>query len=281
MRRTGLILTGLLAALPSSVQAQSQMPAGSAAMGPSPTAMTASTSPQTRLGRGYLDVAALPDSIALLPTPPQPGSRVQAQDDRAARAALRLHGSARWDQAIIDADLFSPQSTSTFSCAAGIAISPETTHALNQLMRKVGPDFAMAVYAAKRKYERPRPFLTNNAPVCTPEMRDVLTKDFSYPSGHAAIGVGWSLLLGELIPARTSALRARGAAFAESRRICNVHWRSDVLAGGKVAEAVWVALQPVAAFQADLAAARAELKAVQAKPDAAACQQERRALRMR
>lgn len=246
-----------------------------------PAMMAPAPAPASSLGRGYLAPDDQPDSTLLVPPPPASGSRAQAADERAARAAIRMQGSARWNQAIRDADLSTPAATGAFSCAAGIDIGPETTPALNRLMRKAAPDFAMAVYGAKRKYQRPRPFLANGAPVCTPEMRGVLEKDYSYPSGHAAIGEGWGMLLADLVPARAPALQARAAAFADSRRICNVHWRSDVVTARIVAKAVWVRLKATPGFQADLALARAEISTATVKPDAGACRQEGEALRRR
>ena len=226
----------------------------------------------SRLGAGYLPRGAAPDSLMLVPLPPAPHSAALARDVAASRAALALRGSPRWDQAAIDAVLFAPGDTSNvFSCAAGFTINSANTPRLNALLRRAGPDLAMAVYPAKRKYMRARPFMVNHQPTCTPRDEAVLRADGSYPSGHAAIGWGWGLILAEVVPERATRLVARGRAFADSRRICNVHWLSDTEEGGVVASAVVARLHAEPTFLADVAAARAEVAALDktAMPDCA------------
>lgn len=219
-----------------------------------------------RIGQGYLKPAALPDSVVLLPPPPVAGSVAEARDLEAANAALASRGSPRWELATADADLFGPQATSALSCAAGIAIGPETTPKLDRLLRRVMPDLGLATYGAKLRYQRNRPFVINGAPNCTPAMQTQLAKDGSYPSGHSAIGWGWGLILAELLPARSTRLVARGGAFGDSRRICNVHWLSDVEAGRTVASATIARLHADPVFRRDLEVVRKELQRVKALP---------------
>ena len=214
---------------------------------------------------GYLPPGTAPDSNLLIPPPPAPGSAAMARDEEAMRAAVALRGTPRWDQATTDALLFTPAATSVFSCAAGIRIAADATPKLNALLRKAAPDLAMAVYPSKRKYLRARPFMVNGEPSCTPQDEAGLRRDGSYPSGHSAIGYGWGLILAELVPDRAAQLVARGRAFGESRRVCNVHWLSDVEEGRVVATAVYARLHAEAAFRADLDAARAEVELLRLK----------------
>jgi acid phosphatase (class A) len=226
---------------------------------------------QSRLGAGYLKPAAMPDALAILPPPPAEGTKALALDKRAEAKALAVHSTARWQLAISDADLSSPKATNAFSCAAGFAIAPAETPKIDAIMRKVTRDFGLSTYPVKTKYKRARPFITNGKPLCTPDYEEILRNDGSYPSGHSAIGYGWGMILGEIIPGRRSILSARGKSFADSRRICNVHFKSDVEAGGLMAKAVFKALLADPAFQTDLAAAKAEAKALKPiKPDCAA-----------
>ena len=227
---------------------------------------------------GYLPRGAVPDSLALGPPPPAPGSGAEARDREAQAAALALRGTPRWDQAVIDADLFSPGTIGIFSCAAGVSLDPAKLPKLAALLRKAGPDLALAVYPSKRKYMRPRPFMVNMQPTCTPRDEAMLRNDGSYPSGHSAIGYGWGLILAELFPARATQLAARGRVFGESRRICNVHWLSDVEEGRVVAAAVLARMHAEAAFRADLDAARAELEVHRAHLAAPDCARENAAL---
>jgi len=228
----------------------------------------AADAPQGRpqIGKGYLEPAALPDSLVLLPAPPAPGSAAEARDREAAVDAVAQRGSPRWQLAARDADLFGPAATSAFSCAAGVAIGPKTTPRLDAMLRKVIPDLGLATYGAKQRYQRTRPFVTNGEPNCTPDASAALAKDGSYPSGHAAIGFGWGLILAELLPERATGLAARGRAFADSRRVCNVHWLSDVEAGQVVAAATVARLHADLRFRSDLDAVRRELRHAPVQP---------------
>ena len=230
----------------------------------------------SRLAKGYLAPKAMPDAALILPPPPAPGSAALAHDEEASKAALALRGSARWDLATSDADVFSPKATGAMSCAAGIEISPQTTPKLDLLMRRVIGDVATSTRGVKVKYQRARPFMVNGQPTCTPDWEPVLRKDGSYPSGHAAIGFGWGLILAELVPDRAAQLVARGRAFADSRRICNVHWLSDVEEGSVAASATVARLHADVAFQADLKAVRREL--AKAGPVTSDCAKEAAAL---
>lgn len=222
------------------------------------------------LAGGYLPRGGAPDSLLLNPPPPQAGSPAELRDLAAAAAAVALQGSPRFEQAAIDADLFSPTTIGIFSCAAGFVISPQTTPRIAALMRKSAADHGLSVYPTKRKYQRPRPFMVNGKPTCTPKDEAMLRQDGSYPSGHAAIGVGWGLILSSIVPERAAQLAVRGRAFAVSRQVCNVHWLSDTEEGGVVAAATVARLHAEPAFRADLDAARAEVQSLLAampKPD--------------
>lgn len=214
--------------------------------------------------QGYLSKEALPNSLALIPPPPSPGSGAFAFDEEIMRKSLALHGTPRWTQATLDADLRFPHAADTFSCVLDVSVTQARTPYLYQLLRRTMTDAGLATYSAKDHYQRTRPFVANQAPICTPQEQAFLAKDGSYPSGHTAIGWAWAMVLIEIAPARTDAIAARGRAFGENRNICNVHWRSDVLEGRFVAAATVARLQSEPAFRSDLAAAKKELAAAQA-----------------
>jgi hypothetical protein len=102
-------------------------------------------------------------------------------------------------------------------------------------------------------------------PVCTPEDQDRLRHSGCYPSGHSAIGWAWALILGEITPERANALIARGRNYRQSRRVCNVHWQSDVLAGRVMGAATVARLHAEPAFRTDLEGARKEIAAARAQ----------------
>ena len=232
--------------------------------------------------KGYLALADQPAGPSLNPAPAEAGSAAEARDVEASKAALALRGTARWELARRDADLFSPSATGTYSCAAGIVLGPETTPRTTALMRRVAVDLAMSTRATKQKYMRKRLFMVNGQPSCTPEQEKLLAADGSYPSGHSAIGWGWGLLLAEVIPARGTQLVARGRAYGDSRRVCNVHWLSDTDEGRVNADAVMAMLHADPAFLADVASARDEVRSLAGKPapSEAECAAEAAALAM-
>jgi acid phosphatase (class A) len=213
----------------------------------------------SRLAKGYLDPKTVPDAALFLPPPPAKKSGAEARDKEAQKAALALQGGPRWKLATDDADIFTPKATGAMSCAAGFEISPEATPKLDALLRRTMTDFALSTRTAKAKYQRARPFMVNKKPNCTPDWDKTLRGDGSYPSGHSTIGFGWSLIVAELVPERAALLSARGRAFADSRRVCNVHWLSDTQEGAFAAPAVLARLHAEAAFRADLDAVRTEL----------------------
>lgn len=233
---------------------------------PAPTAATAPTpAPSLFTGSGgYLPRGAVPNSLLLNPASPAPGSPAEIRDRAGAKAAIALQGSPRWALATRDAELLTPGATGAFSCAAGLAIGPQTTPKLQVLLRRVLIDLAMSTGPTKRQYMRKRPFMVNGKPTCTPEAEALLRRDGSYPSGHSALGYGWGLILAQVIPDRAAELVARGRAYGDSRRICNVHWLSDIEEGRVVASAVVARLNAEPAFRADLDAARAEVAALSA-----------------
>ncbi len=231
------------------------------------TQPVASSAPPLRPGfsPGYLPSGAAPSSLTLLPPPPSPGSSAQARDDEAAKAALALHGTARWQQATEDADLSSLQAVETFACAVDVPINETDTPRLYVLMHRTMSDAGLATYPTKNKYQRARPFTVNAGAICTPKEETFLRANGSYPSGHSAIGWGWALILTEIAPERADVILARGRSFGDSRVVCNVHWLSDVEEGRVLASATVAKLHSQADFRADLAAAGAEIAAARAK----------------
>lgn len=233
--------------------------------------------------RGYLDQTAWPDSLALLPPPPAPDSPAFARDEVVRANVQSLRDSARWRQAATDAQLRFPQGATALACAANVSISQERTPRTYALLGRTLIDVGLSTYRAKTHYQRTRPFVMHNTPTCLPADEATLRNDGSYPSGHSAAGWGWALVLTELVPDRANEILQRGRDFGESRVVCNAHWQSDVDAGRVIAAATVARLHADAAFQADLAAARAEIDAARAAgatPDANACTAEAAALRI-
>ena len=214
---------------------------------------------------GYLNPKQLPDSLALLPPPPAAGSAQQAADLDTFKRTRALRDTPRWALAAKDANLKFPAAASTFECALQVPISQEATPNLNMLLRRTLLDAGLATYAAKNKYNRERPFVAEKQATCTPAEEAMLSKDGSYPSGHASLGWAWALVLVQAAPQRTDAVLQRGYAFGQSRVICGVHWQSDVDAGRLIGAATVARLQSDDTFKAQVALARDEIAQAQAK----------------
>lgn len=219
----------------------------------------------TGLLAGYLAPQSLPNSLALVPPVPSADSSALMQDKEISRRSFLLRDTARWALAASDADLSFPHAASTFSCALDAQISEVATPRLYKLLRRTLTDLGGATQAAKTHYNRSRPFIWNQEPICTPKDKDVLAKDGSYPSGHTATGWGWALILTEVSPAQTDAILQRGLSFGESRNVCNAHWHSDVVQARNVAAGTVARLYSQNDFRADLEAAKGELAEVRNK----------------
>ena len=215
--------------------------------------------------KGYLDRQQLPDSLALLPAPAAEGSAAQATDLAAHRATRALRGTPRWDLAAQDNQLKFPAAGETFACTLGLPVSAEATPHLTMLLRRSLLDAGLSTYRAKDHYKRQRPFAALQETTCAPQEEAMLRNDGSYPSGHAALGWAWALILAELAPDRADSLLQRGHAFGQSRVVCGVHWQSDVDQGRVIGAAAVARLHADPTFQAQAALARTEIEQARRK----------------
>ncbi len=211
-------------------------------------------------GPGYLTPEERPDSVALLPPPPAPGSPEFVADEAIYQKLSALQGTARWQLAARDANLKFPQAANVFSCAVGIDVTAATTPRLYALLQRVVIDAGQSTAKAKQKYNRDRPFEVTGDSTCVPEDEQLLRGNASYPSGHASLGHVWGEVFAELLPERAAAVRARAYQFGQSRVVCRVHRQSDVVAGRTVGQAVFERLHQDPEFVADMAAAKLEVK---------------------
>jgi len=176
------------------------------------------------------------------------------------------------DVKLAPADLFRD-----FSCAMGIAMTPENAPRTAALLRRAMVDTARQTGIAKTVYKRQRPFLIDRGPICQPAAE--VADSYDYPSGHTTAGWTMATLLAQIAPDRATPLLARGRAYGESRIVCGVHNASAVEAGRLSASSTLTAMQADPAFAADLAAAKREIAALRqtggaAKTDTAQCTRE-------
>ena len=256
-----LVLVGLFTGLLMSLSACQSL-------GPSPDTSLKKEINEVRPGilQGYLSEEDIPDSLKLVAAPPEKGSTAFKLDHEIAKKYAALGNAEREQQAAIDADLSFPNATKTFNTVLDLPVTEKDTPHLYIVLRRSLADAGLSTYGAKNHYQRQRPFMVNGATICTPQDEAGLREDGSYPSGHAAIGWAWALILVEVFPEQSGAILQRGKQFGISRNVCNVHWHSDVIAGRMMGSAAVARLHANDMFQADMQAAKDELKALRGLP---------------
>jgi acid phosphatase (class A) len=212
---------------------------------------------------GYL---APVDYRTIVAPPPAPGSAA-ATADRAAFAKTTADiGSRRYTYATTQIAPRSPQVMQQLSCSVGHQLSPTTTPRTLALIKRIRADLDGPLNAAKSHFARDRPYVGADDPrTCDPRStvkimpRTPPKPNYSYPSGHAAIGALFGAVFAAAVPGRAATVRAWGSDLGDNRLVCRVHWQSDVAAGRKLGDAVYARLQADPGFARDLAAVRAEL----------------------
>jgi acid phosphatase (class A) len=249
-----------------------QAPAGPA--GPAAPADAGATPPPAADGGAQEYLAAQPfDPAKVLPAPPADGSPRAEADRKIFIATRKLQGTPRWALAQSDEDQSIPATLADFSCALGVPIDGATAPRTRQFFERVALSSRHAVDTAKTAFNRKRPFLTIDGPICVPRTAELAASP-DYPSGHSTWIWMEALILAEIAPDRASEILARGRAYGESRVICGAHTASAVEAGRVNGAAIAAALHTSPAFKSDLDLARAEITSLRAsgrQPDAAKC----------
>lgn len=119
----------------------------------------------------------------------------------------------------------------------GVSFDPEKAPHLTRLLARALPDVETVQKSVKVEGSfRPRPYVAMNFQPCVDG--SALAKTSSYPSGHAAIGWAWALILAEMVPDHAETILRRGIDYGNSRVICGFHYPSDVQSGRLLGSAV-------------------------------------------
>jgi acid phosphatase (class A) len=223
---------------------------------------------------GYLPPGIF-DIRAVLPAAPVPGDPRYDADRAIFKATRSLIGTPRWNLATNDVKTGSADLMADFSCAVGVALTPQNAPRLQALVETAGRDTGRSSGIAKKYFQRLRPFQIDEGTICQP--KEELANSFDYPSGHTTWGWTWAQILADLAPDRATEILARGRAYGESRIVCGAHNASAVQYGYMTAAATLAAVRTTAQYQTDLADARKELAALRKTskaPDSATCQAE-------
>lgn len=202
-----------------------------------------------------------PDATVLLAPPPAAGSAENAAD---LELAFRVY-SARTADELARAKDEVKLTVFHFGPAIGPWFVPEKLPKTAALFKQVEADTKLVTNAAKQHWERLRPYHADPARF-TAAIESEPRNDYSYPSGHSTRGTLYSLLLIELFPEKRDALFAKGRESGWLRVIGGVHYLSDVQAGRVLGQELARRFLASPAFQADLAAAQAEMAAAAKTP---------------
>lgn len=215
---------------------------------------------------GYLAPGSF-DILKVLAPAPVKGQPEYANDRAVFAAMKKWKGTPRWDMATADIPTDMASMFKDFSCAVGIAMTPDNAPRTAAVIRKAGNDTNNASVAGKDHYQRLRPYKVDPVPEGdTCQSPKSLNDSFDYPSGHTTWGWTWGQLLAEAVPDRANEILSRARAFGQSCLVCRVHNASAVDGGMMTSAATLAVVRASPAYRDDIAAARVELAALRADP---------------
>lgn len=192
------------------------------------------------------------DLTTLLAPAPAPDSAITRED---LRILLDLQAT-RTPEMVAMANADVERTLSRFSDVVGTDLSKARAPIANAFVDKATDDAAAVFMPAKAVWKRLRPY------VQFPQIKLVVPPEesYSYPSGHAAFGMGTAIILANMVPEKAVEIFERGAQFGFERALAGVHYPSDVEGGRLSAVAILALMMRDPGFQSDLKAARAEVR---------------------
>lgn len=191
----------------------------------------------------------------LLPPPPTDGSQI-GKDELAelhrigAATTPSEFETAKWDNDHEDGAIF--------QSAIAPAFDLDKLPATARLLREVRTEEGVAASKAKDYFKRNRPWIVDGTiKTCS---RDEKPQS-SYPSGHSTMAFSMAVVLTKAMPELSGAIMGRARDYAYHRMVCGMHYRADIVGGQTLGTAVAAMLLRDPRFQADVEAAREELKA--------------------
>jgi acid phosphatase (class A) len=199
--------------------------------------------------------AAEIDASRLLPPPPLAGSDIAKAEIAelhaiASSSSADLVEKARRDDGDEKPDMF--------NAALGFDITafPVTSKLLSDIAKQE----EIESKAAKSYFHRDRPWIVDaSIKTCVPVKPGPAAT--SYPSGHTSLGFAMGIVLASVMPEKAQAILARSSEFGESRLICGMHFRSDIVAGQDFGTVLALKLMQKPEFKTAMEAAQAELRA--------------------
>ncbi len=206
-----------------------------------------------RLPAAYLPPGT-PDAIALLAPPPAAGS---AEDKFDLEGTYTVYTSATPAEIALGKDE-NKLTIFHYAPAIGAWFVPGKFPKTEALFKEVEAEAKAVTDNAKNHWKRPRPYHLD--PVRFPHsIEHESPTHYSYPSGHSTRGTVFTLLLAELFPDKREAILAKGRETGWLRVQGGVHYPTDIYAGRVLGQELARDFLRSPEFQADLAAAKAEL----------------------
>ena len=194
------------------------------------------------------------DWQALLPPPPV----FHSPEDKADRDEAFAIYQARTPADVERAKAEHTTTVFAFTSAIGREFRHGQYPKLEALSNAVELAAKSSIDGAKEHWRRPRPYQDDPARFSHP---GDMEKGPGYPSGHSARGTVLALVLAEIFPGQRDAILAKGRLIGWTRIEVGVHTPLDIYAGRVLGQAIFRQLMQDPAFQADLAAAKAEMAA--------------------
>jgi acid phosphatase (class A) len=150
-----------------------------------------------------------------------------------------------------------------FKNVLGEGFNAEALPQTAALSAHVEADMLADAEPVKDIFKRVRPYNIDKSlhPVCV-----LKTKNDSYPSGHTMTGYLMALVLSSMLPEKRDAIFARADDYAHNRLVCGVHHPSDLESGKEIAYGLYAVMADNPRFQAERAAAEAEIRRALALP---------------
>jgi len=181
--------------------------AGCATVAPAPAPTPPSATQPTHPTTPERNPAVQVDATIFIPPPPAADSALELAERDIVRGPWT---AARRAQALED-NAIDP--FAAFDSVLGENFTAANFPATAALLTRAGRAGGFAGDPVKFVHRRIRPFVADGAITpCIPD-DERLRASFSYPSGHAALGFSWAIVLAELIPSRADAIIERGRDF--------------------------------------------------------------------
>ena len=203
--------------------------------------------------------AKMMDLSQLVPPPPAKGSPEDIADMRAVLAAQARASEARRAQALVDSDeTVFVMFTSVLGAKFDATALPKTS----AMFERIGESEDDTLDAAKPIFGRVRPWIADTDVKAFAKP----TKSGSYPSGHTTRVAICAIVMSVLVPEKQREFWLRADDYAESRVVGGMHYPSDLAAGWRTGTAMAAVMFSQPGFRADLAAAKAEVRAALGLP---------------